>query len=139
MKSVRMVGCAAILAGVIALASSCNLVDTGPKRIRYIVAVDNIVVPDTVQATDTLFVGLRGIIAYDGCAQFDGLVKNRSGGTIDYTVYALYDDRRICVQTLILLNRVDTVLPPQVNPTTIRAMQPNQRSPLTRTIVVREG
>ena len=136
MKPLRLVVAALAAASLVSVASSCGLFQTGPRRIRFVVALDSIVVPDTVKSTDTLFVGLRGVIAYDGCAQYDGMTRSRNGGDINYTVYALHDDGRICVQTLILLNRVDTVPPPQVNPTTIRAVQPKGAFPVSRTVVV---
>ena len=110
---------------------------SGPSRFRFVAAVDTIVVPDTVKVTDTLFVGLRGVIAYDGCGQYDGLTRTRNAGAISYTVYGLHDDRRICVESLILFNRVDTVPPPQVNPTVITAVQPKGAFPASRTVIVK--
>jgi hypothetical protein len=137
MKARRLFAPLVVVAFVASQAASCSLFEQIGGRYRFVVAIDTIVVADSIGPSDTLFVGLRGVIATDGCASFDGMEKTRNAGTIDYKVYALHDDRRICVQSLILFNRTDTVLPPQVNPTLIRAIQPEGAFPASRTVIVK--
>jgi hypothetical protein len=134
-KRLRPFGMLAIAVAIVFATASCFA--TGPQVYRFVVAIDTIVVADSIGPNDVLPVNLRGVIAVDGCAQFVELQKTRSGGTVDYTAIAEHDDRRICVPMLILFNRVDSLSPPHTNPTTIRALQPNGGSPVTRTVLVK--
>jgi len=109
---------------------------SGPRHEIFQIKVDSIVVADSVGPNDTLFIGLRGIITTDACASFDHYDRVRTGGTIKYTVYGLLDDSKLCVATLVLLRKTDTVLAPQVNPTVITANNPGGLSK-TRTVLVK--
>jgi len=131
---------AVVLVGLVvavAVATSCSLFENAPHVYRFVATIDSIVVPDSVKSSDTLFVGLRGIISTDGCGVYDGFERTRSGGVLKYTVYGLHDDRRLCIETLVLFRPVDTVLPPQVNPTTISANNPPGAFPTSRTVLVK--
>jgi hypothetical protein len=120
-------------AGMIGLAlAGCGLF--GPSVERYIIRVDQIIVPRVTTAGDTLWVRFQGAIGPSGCYWLARVDRKVSRTSLDVTFRGEHEDA-LCTQAPVALDYTIPVPPPLQDPFTITVHQPDL-SVMTRVVAV---
>lgn len=122
---------------LLAASSACSNV-LGTKTERFIIAVNDISVPDTIAPGETLNARFAGNIGPDGCSRLDRVERNRSAGLLELRFHGIrkLDVNTDCTLMQVKLEHVEHLLPPIEDPFMIRVIQPDG-SALERVVRVR--
>jgi hypothetical protein len=107
------------------------LIDDTSTRI---IKVDSLTVPSTIGPSDELVIEFHGLVGSDGCSVLSRV--DRDAGAEHLTIR--FWEERIgggdCTQMLRLLEHVERIRPPLIDPYTITVMQPRGTPPLILTV-----
>ncbi len=92
----------AILTVLMTLGTGCKKDE--PSSNEYIIKIDSIVHPDTINAGETLTVKFYGVIGNDGCHSFDRMEGNQNGNKIEVTTYGIYKEQDPCPLLVLYLD-----------------------------------
>lgn len=128
----------AVLIGLtVIIWSGCNK-DNGPSTEEYIIQIDSIVHPDTINFGEDLSIKFYGPIGPDGCYAFDRLEPEYTEGELAVVTFGVHTYLDICTQTSVYMNgnelRVSEV---PAGDLIIKAIQPDGSS-ITQNVFVKE-
>ena len=127
----------AIMIGLTAIIwSGCN--DNSPNTEEYIIQIDSIVHPDTINFGEDLSIRFYGPIGPDGCYAFDRMEPEYVEDELLVTIYGIHTDNDVCTQAAVYMNgdelRVSEV---PAGDLIIKAIQPDG-SNITQNVFVKE-
>ncbi|MEZ4587166.1 MAG: hypothetical protein R2909_12255 [Gemmatimonadales bacterium] len=118
----------------VAAASACGLF--GPTSDDFVIAVDSIGGPLAVSAAVAFDQRLYGMVGPNGCYSLREVRMTRSPASAEVTVVGRRRNGAVCTQEPVYLGGVAvTIVPPVMDPFTLRVRQPDG-STLTKTIRV---
>ena len=78
-KNTLIISAILVMAGLLVWSTGCKK-DDGPSP-DYVIQVDSVVMPDTIQLTDTLSVKFYGEVGPNGCYKFERFENISTGGS----------------------------------------------------------
>jgi len=116
--------------------SGCK--NDGPATEEYIIQIDSIVHPDTINFGVDLSIMFYGPIGPDGCYAFDRMDPEYVEGELSVTTFGIHTDNDVCTQAAVYMNgnelRVSEV---PAGDLTIKAIQPDGSS-ITQSVFIKE-
>lgn len=128
---------AIIISLTVMIWSGCKK-DDGPKIEEYIIQIDSIIHPDTINFGSDLNIKFYGLIGPDGCYAFDRLEPKYDVGELAVTSWGKHTFLKNCTEQLVYMNG-NTLLVSSIpaGDLTIKAIQPDGSS-ITQNIFVKE-
>jgi len=116
--------------------SGCKSDD--PDTEEYIIYIDSIIHPDTINSGEDLAIKFYGVIGENGCYEFDRFVPVYTTGNLSITTYGIHTFSDMCTEILPMLNG-QTLLVSDIaaGDITIEAVQ-SVDSTIVHTVFVRE-
>ncbi len=112
--------------------------DSSPDTETFIIEVDSIVHPDTINFGENLDIKFYGYIGPDGCYAFDKLVPEYTTGTLTVTCYGIHTFEDICTQAIVYMNGSTLqVSEMPIGSTELKIIQPDGSS-LSHDVFVKE-
>lgn len=78
--------------------------DNGPKIEEFIIKIDSMVHPDTINFGDTLIIKLYGMVGPDGCYAFDRLEGEFISNELFVTSWGIHTFNEDCTQAIVYMN-----------------------------------
>jgi len=100
--------------------------DDGPNTERFIIQIDSIVHPDTINFGADLSIKFYGPIGPDGCYAFDKLVPDLIEGELVIVSWGIHTFEDICTQSAVYMNGHELLVSEvPAGEFIIKAVQPN--------------
>ncbi|MBC8321112.1 MAG: hypothetical protein H8E34_10345 [Bacteroidetes bacterium] len=112
--------------------------DTGPDTVQFIIQIDSIVHPDTINFGEDLSIKFYGLIGTDGCHSFDRFEPEYTQGELAVTSWGVRIIDEACTQQMVYMNG-STLLVSDVpaGNLIIKAIQPDGSS-IIQSVFVKE-
>jgi len=106
-KNLVIISAIFVMAGLLVWSTGCKKDDNSSKD--FLIQIDSIVYPDTIQLTDTLNVKFYGTVGTDGCYSFNrfekvDLANDDPASAIKFKVWGKYEDTGNCTQQIVYLD-----------------------------------
>jgi len=116
--------------------SGCK--NNDPDTEEYIIYIDSIVHPDTINLGDDLNIKFYGVIGENGCYEFDRFIPVYTAGELSITTYGLHTFSDMCTEAIVMLNgQILMVSDIAAGNFTIKAIQ-SEDSTIVHTVFVKE-
>lgn len=124
-----------LLSAAVFILSSCTST-TEPDREKFIIDVDSISAPQSINLNDTLRIQFWGIIGSNGCYSFGNFESNTSGEQLTITPWGYYTEAGACTDAIVELRGEEfKVVPEKKGTISIIISQPDE--PITKAVVVK--
>lgn len=118
---------AVIIGLTVIIWSGCKK-DNGPKIEEFVIQIDSMVHPDTINFGDTLSIKFYGVVGPDGCYSFDELVAEYFSDVNELAVesWGIHTFLDNCTQAIVYMNGKELLVTDiPAGDLTLVAVQPN--------------
>ena len=105
MKKFAIPAMAILLAGLLTWTTGCKKDDNATTE--FVIKIDSIVLPDTINRIDTLKVEFYGLVGNNGCYKFDRIEQvDAKEKSMRFKVWGKYEEQENCPNQIVYLDDV---------------------------------